>query len=552
MIAGADAQSIRVIYPNGGELFTADSVITVRWEAPGVSGEVEVEYTVDGGSRWRRIERTQASAGRLTWTVPGRTGTSAQVRVSERRGDASDASDGFFEIAENPLDMMILFFPNGGETLTVGQKHTIRWQAPLDAVDIKLEYTLNGGGQWHTIATVPASPASYEWTVPDVGEKSTSSAFVRMSFPDDAADFDQSDATFAIMPKAVVNPDTAAIALLYPNGGERFVVDSAITISWRGTGLVGTIDVELSRNGGMSWSGIAQVAAGVESISWKVQGDTTAMGLIRLRTGDGGLSDTADALFSIVSQPVTSGDGDNDGSDGNGDGDGSDNDDDDDEDDNDEDDNDEDDDNDDEDEDEDDEDLETQLLAPNGGELWVEGEDRMIRWQAPEDVVTVRLEVSLDGGSSWSLIDTVAATPGEYEWIVPRVADSVVTQAIIKVTDLREEEHFDFSDQVFSLRPLPEIIAGVERGAGRMNLSAVYPNPSAGNAEIRWAQPERGEATLTIFARNGEMVRVERLGMREAGEQRQSLHLGDLSEGVYFYELSIGGIHRHGTMVVVK
>ena len=518
----ADAQ-IRVIYPNGGERFTADSVITILWEAPGVSGEVEVEYTVDGGSQWRRVGRTSAASGRMTWTVE-RSGTMGMIRVGERRGDGSDDSDGFFEIAENPLDMMILFSPNGGETLTAGEKHTITWQAPLDAVDIKLEYTLNGGGKWHTIATLPAKPSSYEWTIPEVGEMPAPSAFVRMSFPDDPADFDQSDAVFTIMPREQVNPDTASITLLYPNGGERFTVDSVITVAWRAKGVVGRVDVDLSRNGGTSWTSIAEVGAGVESISWRVDGDSTAMALIRLRTGDGKLSDATDASFAIVSRTLPDSSSGGDGDDNNGD----------------------------DNDDDGDEDLETQLLSPNGGEVWVEGEKRMIRWQAPEDVVTVRLEVSLDDGGSWMLIDTTAATPGEYEWSIPHLTDFIVEHALVRVTDLREEHHFDQSDQLFSINPLPNVVAGVERRADGMSAPILYPNPAAAAAEFRWVQPEREEVSLTIFGRNGAMARMENLGMRGAGEQRQSVQLGDLPDGLYFYELSIGGVIRHGTMVVVK
>ena len=75
--------SIRVLYPNGGEKFHTNETITIRWEAIGVDGEVEVEYS-DGG-QWRRVERTDAAAGSLSWTIR-RTGE-LQRGAAERTTD---------------------------------------------------------------------------------------------------------------------------------------------------------------------------------------------------------------------------------------------------------------------------------------------------------------------------------------------------------------------------------------------------------------------------------------------------------------------------------
>lgn len=72
--------------------------------------------------------------------------------------------------------------PTAGQTLTVGQKFSISWNA--NSVDnIKIEYSTNEGSTWTQItAETPASAGWYQWTVPNAP---TVQAKIRIS---DAAD----------------------------------------------------------------------------------------------------------------------------------------------------------------------------------------------------------------------------------------------------------------------------------------------------------------------------------------------------------------------------
>ncbi|HYH79633.1 MAG TPA: lamin tail domain-containing protein [Longimicrobium sp.] len=84
--------------------------------------------------------------------------------------------------------------PNGGESWAGGSVRSVTWTS-AGIANVKLEYTLNGGGAWTTItASTPASAGSYAWTVP---ASATTSAQVRVS---DAAGgvSDASNAAFTI------------------------------------------------------------------------------------------------------------------------------------------------------------------------------------------------------------------------------------------------------------------------------------------------------------------------------------------------------------------
>jgi endonuclease/exonuclease/phosphatase family metal-dependent hydrolase len=72
------------------------------------------------------------------------------------------------------------------------------------------------------------------------------------------------------------------------------------------------------------------------------------------------------------------------------------------------------------------------VTSPNGGESWAGGSAHAVTWTA-SGAANVKLEYTLDGGTTWSTI--VASTPasaGSYSWTLPAVAS---TNAKVRVTD---------------------------------------------------------------------------------------------------------------------
>jgi len=60
-----------------------------------------------------------------------------------------------------------LVYPNGGETLIIGDTAMIQWQGLLPADVIQLEYSTNGGTTWDTLA-LDMTKLEYPWEVPDI------------------------------------------------------------------------------------------------------------------------------------------------------------------------------------------------------------------------------------------------------------------------------------------------------------------------------------------------------------------------------------------------
>ncbi|MCY1031955.1 lamin tail domain-containing protein [Corallococcus sp. BB11-1] len=103
----AQARSVKVTAPNGGETLSAGSTFAITWTSSNVS-QVNVQYSLDG-TVWRDVATSVAAAsGRYTWTVPSESSTTARVRVADAtRADVADLSDGAFTMTRPTQQVFI-------------------------------------------------------------------------------------------------------------------------------------------------------------------------------------------------------------------------------------------------------------------------------------------------------------------------------------------------------------------------------------------------------------------------------------------------------------
>lgn len=60
------------------------------------------------------------------------------------------------------------------------------------------------------------------------------------------------------------------------------------------------------------------------------------------------------------------------------------------------------------------------VTQPNGGEIWVQGQTKQIKWTKTGDVTNLRIEYSTNNGSTWTTINaSVPAATGSLNWTVP-------------------------------------------------------------------------------------------------------------------------------------
>ena len=100
---GADeyAPMIIVTEPKAGDIWADGSSHKIKWESFGVSGMVNISYTLDGGTNWQQIAASEANTGNYLWQVPKRTDSNqCRVSVVPNIADANliSANSGVFEI----------------------------------------------------------------------------------------------------------------------------------------------------------------------------------------------------------------------------------------------------------------------------------------------------------------------------------------------------------------------------------------------------------------------------------------------------------------------
>jgi len=272
--------------PNGGETWIAGTSQTVSWTLSGTTGNVVVQInrSYPSGS-WESV--TTSSGSSYSWNVTTPTSSAARMRVylqsSPSIGDTSNAN---FTIVQPTITLLS---PNGGESLTPGSQHAIRWnkQNTSSAVKVEINRTYPSG-TWEQIAAA-VSVDSVMWTV-DAG--ATTAARARVTLNSYPTATDVSDANFTIL--------TPSLAVTTPNGGEALSAGTTATIRWTRTNLAGALNVFVNRaypSG--TWEPIA-VSVTADTFAWAV--NTPYSNSARVRVSSAMLptySDESNANFTI-------------------------------------------------------------------------------------------------------------------------------------------------------------------------------------------------------------------------------------------------------------
>ncbi len=87
------------------------------------------------------------------------------------------------------------------------------------------------------------------------------------------------------------------------------------------------------------------------------------------------------------------------------------------------------------------------VTHPDGGDYFIAQEFKSVNWVSPYfDGNNVKIDYSLDNGSSWFNITPTTFNDGDYSWSVP---DTSSCYCLIKVSDAEDENPFDESDDLF-------------------------------------------------------------------------------------------------------
>ncbi len=175
----------------------------------------------------------------FSWTAPTSTGDyflkAAGNAVNNNSGDTGDFWNFLSTVTITVATPSVtVSAPNGGEVLCKGSNTNINWTQSLLTGNVKIEYTTDGTG-FTTIATVPATPTTYAWSIPAAIASSTTYK-IRISDATNTTITDMSNANFTISaaPQIATQPKSDTVC---PGSPTTFTVvtdnPTGYTYQWR-------------------------------------------------------------------------------------------------------------------------------------------------------------------------------------------------------------------------------------------------------------------------------------------------------------------------------
>jgi len=459
--------------------------------------------------------------------------------------------------------------PNGGENLLVGDIVPINWTWTGVIDSVKVEYSTNGGGTWTLVETKTLNDSICGWNIPN---KPGNSYLVKVTDASNPSILDISDNLFSVTSSITVTapvggdnwevgslhsitwdatsgitdvkleystnsgtnwtnivtstPNTGyfpwnipnkpssntalirvtdvsntsvldmsdlfsistSLTVTSPNGGENWEVGSLQNITWNASSGISNVKIEYSTNGGGSWLSLVASTFNTGVYGWKIPDAPYNTCRIKITdVNNTSITDMSNNNFAMTSS--------------------------------------------------------INVIYPNGGEIFYVGEEQIISYGASPGISMVKIEYSINNGSTWAPIIT-AENDSSVVWNIPNKPS---TQCFVRISDNAVTTVYDASDDTFEIntgvkieeekndKPVPKFFS----------QSQNVPNPFGRETIMRYAIPENCMVILNIYDVSGKKIRTLVQEKEEAGYKIVRWNGTDedgrkLPTGVYFYIIKAG------------
>ena len=287
------SNDITVTSANGGETWQGRTTKAITWtNLPGASGQYTLRYSTNNGSTWTTIA-SNITGNTYNWVVPNLNSAQCLIRVLDYVNTCKfDDSDAPFSIVPA---IPVLTSPNGGQSWYAGTVNNITWNtATIYTSTVRLDYSVNNGVSWTSIASNADNSGTYSWTAP---LENSANCLVRIMNFNDMSVADQSDAVFTIKP---------AVTILTPNGGEQVnnIGGCTVTsITFDHSPAFTTFYLEYTLNDGITWTPITtnfSATANPATYNWNIPNVSGSQARVRVRPTVNGYTDASDEVFPII------------------------------------------------------------------------------------------------------------------------------------------------------------------------------------------------------------------------------------------------------------
>ncbi|HAJ57346.1 MAG TPA: hypothetical protein DCL35_06215, partial [Candidatus Omnitrophica bacterium] len=386
------ASALKLLTPNGGagEFYVVDGACSVSWEKHGAVSKVDLYYDTNSGLDGYNnpiVANLDATPTSYSWDpVSNAIGSSVRVKIVDHDYDGStvftreDTSDANFAIRGGlEWDTNQTAFPSLAlnESWGIDSQHTLYWAKHGTISNVKLQYSVNGGGYQDITGATSLTGTSFNWTIPQSANGHVKLKVVNLA--------DQ-DNVFAESPEFIVR---GSFTWIYPPpaGGESWLAGSEQTLRWSTSGAIDNIVIKYSTDydpdaGSGTWKNVtAGSVANGGSLPWPSNVPDDIAYPVYLKIYDANDPDA----YKIVGNCKIRGS--------------------------------------------------LELTEPNGTVNYKVAESLLIKWNMVGSISTVKLEYSKNGTDFTTIIGSTNAGPGkQYNW--PSVpAEAQGDNIVIRITD---------------------------------------------------------------------------------------------------------------------
>ncbi len=154
---------------------------------------VYIIFSSDGGQTWDTLAQN-VDASSYEWKIPEIEAENCIIKVISEQNNTVVAETRNFSIGEPSA---VLIYPNGGETLCIGERYDIKWETSY-LQKFWLKYSLDNGENWKKVffLAIDGEKNSFDWAIK---HDETEEALIRLeSYYDDGVVLDQSESAFKI------------------------------------------------------------------------------------------------------------------------------------------------------------------------------------------------------------------------------------------------------------------------------------------------------------------------------------------------------------------
>ncbi|RCK77331.1 MAG: peptidase S8 and S53, subtilisin, kexin, sedolisin [Ignavibacteriae bacterium] len=281
------AQNLVLAYPNGGENWHIGSTQTIRWHSSDFTGNVKIELSRNAGATYETLFESTPNDGSENWIVTGPISSTARIKITDLNlPNTNDFNSNFFTISQASLS---LISPNGGEVFETDSIMTISWNSSNLPGKIKIELSRNDGSTYETIFDSTDNDGNENWIVTPPGTKNARVKISSIYIP-----------TLQVISANNFTISAPFIMVSYPEDKTSMIIDSTIEIKWNSYRADDYVNIELSRDGGLTYETLFSSIPNDGSEFWTVTGPATDKAIMKISNSNPPeLIGTTDGYFTI-------------------------------------------------------------------------------------------------------------------------------------------------------------------------------------------------------------------------------------------------------------